>query len=327
MTTPNCNSDLAKKLKPEGSARDNTFVCARDIPRRAGATVLASATLAVAMLAAPARADDTAGTNQVAAPESCPVVDYFTHWFDRVNEIQAEQPHWVTPLVTVTPRLEEELRYDQFHETVPGGNSLDVYGGGKGVELIPLRPVEVIIGVPAWETENTSPRKSGWADETFLLKYRLLSANAENGDYILTAFFGLSVPSGSDDFSAHHYGFTPTIAFGKGFGRFDIQSTVGVSFPDNGATASGPGTPILYNTALQYHVEKYLWPEVEFNYTYWPNGEHKYKNQLFVTPGLALGRIPVWHRVGVTLVAGYQVAVSDKPLTRNNFILSARIPF
>ena len=74
-------------------------------------------------------------------------------------------------------------------------------------------------------------------------------------------------------------------------------------------------------------MAKYLWPEVEFNYTYWPNGEHKYKNQLFVTSGLALGRITIWHRLGVTLVAGYQVAVSDKPLMQNNFILSARIPF
>jgi hypothetical protein len=66
---------------------------------------------------------------------------------------------------------------------------------------------------------------------------------------------------------------------------------------------------------------------VEFNYTYWPNSEHNGKNQLLVTPGLVLGRFPIWRRVGVTLGAGYQVAVSDKPLTRNNFILSARIPF
>ena len=327
MKTTKGNFALAKKLEQEGSAHANPCACARGILRRASAGILAPVTLAVAMVAVPVKAADTAATNQVAAPEPCPVPDYFTHWFDRVNEIQSEQPHWVTPLVTVTPRLEEELRYDQFQETLPGGHSLDVYGGGKGVELIPLRPVEVIIGVPAWETENTSPRKSGWADETFLLKYRLLSANEENGDYILTAFLGLSVPSGSDDFSAHHYGFTPTIAFGKGWGRFDVQSTVGISFPDNGTTVSGPGTPILFNTALQCHVAKYLWPEVEFNYTYWPNGEHKGRNQLFVTPGLALGRIPIWHRVGVTLVAGYQVAVSDKPLMQNNFILSARIPF
>ena len=42
------------------------------------------------------------------------VSNYFTNWFGRVAAAQASQPHWITPLVTVTPRLEEEVRYDQF---------------------------------------------------------------------------------------------------------------------------------------------------------------------------------------------------------------------
>ena len=58
-------------------------------------------------------------------------------------------------------------------------------------------------------------------------------------------------------------------------------------------------------------------PRVEFNYTYWLNGEHKYKNQLFITPGLALGDHSIWRRVGVTLVAGYQVAVAETRQTWN----------
>src|SRR5437868_1884320 len=37
---------------------------------------------------------------------------FFDHWFQRVSKTQAEQPHWITPLVTVTPRLEEEYRFD-----------------------------------------------------------------------------------------------------------------------------------------------------------------------------------------------------------------------
>jgi len=327
MRTKTSHLDLPHQLEDPGRPCASAVTVIRGRLRRAGAAALAPVILATAMAASPVQATDTTTTNETESAAICPVMDYFGNWFKRATETQAEQPHWVTPLVTVTPRLEKELRYDQYHESLPGGHTLDVYGGGKGLELIPARPIEVIIGVPAWETENTSPQKSGWADETFLLKYRILSANQENGDYILTAFFGLSVPSGSDDFSSHHYGFAPTIAFGKGLGRFDFQSTVGVSIPDNGATVKGPGTPIAYNTALQYHAGQYFWPEVEFNYTYWPNGEHKYKNQLFVTPGLVLGRFPIWHRVGVTLGAGYQVAVSDKPLTRNNFILSARIPF
>lgn len=266
-------------------------------------------------------------TNDDTGISSCPIGNYFSDWFPRVTRIQSEQPHWVTPLVTVTPRLEEEVRYDQYRESMPGGHVLDNYGGGKGIELIPFDPVEIIIGIPAWETEDMKKHKDGWADETFLIKYRIASANEENGNYILSAFLGLSVPNGSDAYSSEHYSFTPTLAFGKGWGKFDFQTTVGMTFPDNGSTPDGAGTPLAINTALQYHVMKYLWPELEGNYTYWPNGEHSGKNQLFVTPGVLVGRIPIWKRVGVTLGVGYQTAVTVKPLTRDNLVISARIPF
>ncbi|MBU6410962.1 MAG: hypothetical protein KGR98_11310, partial [Verrucomicrobia bacterium] len=121
-----------------------------------------------------------------------PGANGFTSWFSRVARVQAEQPHWMTPLVTVTPLLEEEYRYDQFWKRLPGGASLTSCGAGKGLELIPAQNVEVILGVPAWEYKNTSPSKSGWSDESFLLKYRLLSAKPGEGDYVATAFLGLS---------------------------------------------------------------------------------------------------------------------------------------
>jgi len=62
----------------------------------------------------PAPAPSAAGVS--APPEtnaSGVVEDYFADWFDRVEAVQASQPHWMTPLVTVTPRLEQEVRYDQ----------------------------------------------------------------------------------------------------------------------------------------------------------------------------------------------------------------------
>ena len=33
-------------------------------------------------------------------------------WINMVSASQDAQPHWMTPLVTVTPRLEQELRWD-----------------------------------------------------------------------------------------------------------------------------------------------------------------------------------------------------------------------
>jgi hypothetical protein len=262
------------------------------------------------------------------------VDDYFWNWFPRVTRIQSEQPHWVTPLVTVTPRLEEEYRYDQLWQANPHGVAIDNFGAGKGLELIPFQNTEIILGVPAWIAHNghivhSAGRKEvardGWADETFLVKYRLLSANEDIGNYIVTAFVGLSAPTGNAGNSAGHALFTPTLAAGKGFGDFDVQSTVGVTFPNGGEDRLG--WPLAWNSAFQYHVGKYFWPEVETNYTWFAQGTRTGQSQLFLTPGLLLGRFPIHDRLGLTIGAGYQVAVTHHPSYNNAVVVSARMPF
>jgi hypothetical protein len=289
------------------------------------------------MLPAPSRAQSAP---PVTSPSLLsPVEEYFADWFPRVTRIQNEQPHWVTPLVTVTPRLEEEYRYDQLWQAQPHGKALDNFGTNKGLELIPFQNTEIILGVPGWIAHNgalphkpkkgkkpgPTPASDGWADETFLIKYRILSGNEENGDYILTAFMGFSVPTGDDGNSAGHTIYTPTIAFGKGFGNFDVQSTVGVAIPNGGVDRLS--MPLSWNTAFQYRIFRYFWPELEFNYTWFTLGENTGKNQLFITPGLLIGRIPIHDRVGMTFGAGYQVAVTHHPAYNNGVIATGRIPF
>ena len=280
-------------------------------------------TLLVLLAAAPWRVTGQDATNLMESPGD----GYFSDWFARVSRIQAEQPHWITPMTTVTPRLEEEYRYDQSWETTSSGSKVTSYGGGKGLELIPYDNIEVILGVPAWQNYNKPDGKDGFADDSFLLKYRVAAANQENGNYIVTGFLGLSVPTGQHELTEHHYIVTPTIALGKGWGDFDVQSTLGVSIPDNGAAPEGSGTPLQINTAFQYNLLKVLWPELEVNYTYWGNGEHEGKNQVFLSPGFLLGRFPIWNRVGVTIGLAYQVALTDKPTFNHNFLLSMRVPF
>jgi hypothetical protein len=270
----------------------------------------------------------TLASAQDTATQTNPSSDgYFADWFARVTKIQSEQPHWITPVTTVTPRLEEELRYDQSWETTDTGAHNTSYGGGKGLELIPCENVEVILGVPAWTGHSNPKDMDGFGDESFLVKYRIASANEDNGNYILTAFLQLQVPTGSKDNTSDHYTVTPTIAGGKGWGDFDVQSTLGFSIPDNGTAREGAGTPLQSNTALQYRLIKVLWPEVEVNYTYWPNGEHTGKEQVFLTPGFLIGRLPIWERVGMTIGLGYQVAMTGDPTFNHNFIVSARLPF
>src|SRR5579863_1311969 len=156
---------------------------------------------------------------------------YFTNWFNRVDKTQAEQPHWVTPVATTTPRLEEEFRYDQFWQRNAEGVATDNYDSSKGLELIPFEKVEVILNTPPYLEHHSAKTKDGFGDEAFLIKYRFLASNEEHGNYILTGFLGWTVPTGTYKNGALHPIITPTIAYGKGFRRFDAQGTFGVAFP------------------------------------------------------------------------------------------------
>jgi hypothetical protein len=128
----------------------------------------------------------SAAQPELLAPESSgysSLGDYFAHWFDRVDQAQASQPHWITPIVTVTPRLEEEFRYDQFFEHLGNGADLYNFDGGKGLELIPTTTNEVIFGLPPYIDRTEVEQAHGLGDwPFFLLKQRLLSANEENGN-------------------------------------------------------------------------------------------------------------------------------------------------
>src|SRR5438094_8143177 len=75
-------------------------------------------------------------------------------WFDRVLTTKAEQPRWMTPLVTVTPRLEQEFRYDMLWRRDPRFDQLRLRQGprtdsgrtpsgqraGGAVPQAPIRP-------------------------------------------------------------------------------------------------------------------------------------------------------------------------------------------
>jgi hypothetical protein len=251
--------------------------------------------------------------------------EFFSAWQARVAATQAEQPHWITPLVTVTPRLEQEWRSDFVFQSQPNGKSTFNYGNGKGLELIPEEHVEVILGVPPYFEHNNSKSQSGFGDVNFLVKYRLLAANEDDGNYILTAFLGASAPTGNHDNSAREAIFTPTIAFGKGWSGFDVQGTLASRIP--GGDFDRLGTPIVSNTAFQYLVVDHVWPEFEVNLTTWPNGDNSGKTEVFLTPGLVVGRLPLWERLGLTLGAGVQIAATHFRSANHNWIISIRLPF
>jgi hypothetical protein len=239
---------------------------------------------------------------------------YFANWFRRVQQAQDSQPHWITPLATVTPRLEEEFRYDQFWQHSGNGQQLDNFDGGKGLELIPTTSNEILINLPPYQERTVKKPASGYGDWQFLvIKQRFISANEAKGDYIVTGFLGFQAPTGSAAFTNHAWMITPTFAAGKGWGDFDIQATIGVPVPLS--HESSIGIAVVANIAAQYHLGQYFWPEIEANSTYWTDGPRAGKTQIFLTPGLILGRFAIAGRSKFIIGGGYQFAVSPKLTT------------
>jgi len=282
-----------------------------------------------------APADSSAGhVADVANPSSGDAVSsYFANWFTRVKQTQDSQPHWITPIATVTPRLEEEFRYDQDWQTLGNGATVHNFDGGKGLELIPTTSNEIIINLPPYQERSVKKPASGFADWPFLLvKQRLASGNEQNGDYIVSAFFGVQAPTGIAAYTNGAWVLTPTLAAGKGWGNFDVQGTIGVPIPlDHQSTI---GIAVVSNVAFQYHIGKYFWPELEVNTTYWASGERADKTQIFLTPGFVLGRFPLTGRLKGIIGLGYQISVSPRlqlsPLTPqydHAWILSTRVTF
>ena len=250
--------------------------------------------------------------------------DFWSDWFRRVDRSQAVQPRWVTPLATTTARLEEEWRSDVFWIQPPDGTVTNI-GGGKGPSVIPLQRVEVIVSPPPYLNHSDPTSSDGFGDLGALVKYRVVSANEQQGNYVVTAFLGMTFQSGSQPNGAGHATFTPSVAYGKGWGRLDVQGTAGVSVPTTITTTLGRA--LVVNDTLQLHAGRWLWPEVEMNATHFFDGTNGGRTQVFVTPALLVGRFHVWRRMALTAGAGFQIAVTEFHASNHNLIVSIRLPF
>jgi hypothetical protein len=265
-----------------------------------------------------------------------PITNYFLHWYDRVHEAQATQPHWMTPIATVTPRLEEEIRFDTQFQQLGTGAQVTNIDGGKGLELIPTTMNEILINAPAYQERTVKSPEHGFSDWNFLtIKQRIVSAPEDKGNYIFSAFLGVQAPMLSSPFTNKAWVITPTLAGGKGWGDFDIQATIGSPIPLS--HESTIGTSLVTNVAFQYHFLEYFWPELEFNDTYWFDGSQRaHRNQLFITPGIVFGRFALGNGLKGIIGVGYQFAVDPQepvlspaltPTYDHAVILTSRLAF
>ena len=267
-----------------------------------------------------------------------PVPDSFWQRYEaRVTATQNEQPHWVTPLVTVTPRLEQELRADFVHDYNTKGAAIWNYGNGKGLEFIPEKHTEIIINVPPFFDRHNG-ESDGFGDISFLAKERVYARNEEHGNGIVTVFLAGSIPTGKNGNGSCCAVVTPTLAVGKGFGQLAVTSTAGGSLPVT--NVKGLGHAIMWNNAIQYRAAKtgmarLFWPEVEFNSSFYKGGSNDGKTAVYATPGIIIGRValaphsttPAGKRLGLTFGAGEQISLTHFNTYNHATIITVRIPF
>jgi len=211
-------------------------------------------------------------------------------------------------------------------QRLPNGTYLNNYGGGKGLEFIPLPKVEVILAVPPWEQHTGSTLTNGLGDWAALMKYRFWSANEEQGNYAVTGFLQYFAATGSPGFTAGTDVLHTGLLLGKGWGPFDVQMQISAEFPLSGnQAAQNFGKPVLANLVAQYQIWDYVWPEFELNFTWWPDGLRQGNTQLFLTPGVVFGPFPLKDRFKLAVGGGYQFAVTPAPVFNGGLIFSVRL--
>jgi hypothetical protein len=251
--------------------------------------------------------------------------DWVHRWLRKADEARASQPHFVSPIVTTHVMLVQQYRYDMSWQQDPsGGTSTSNYGASKGLEIIPVTRLEVGIFPPNYLAHQSSVA-DGFGDLAFQVKFRAFSAPEGRGDYFVGFFFGGSLPTGSPPNSIGHTVLSPTLAAAKGIGHWDIQTTVGANLPASGANFLGRA--IVFNTAVDYKIKGRIWPMLEQNSVFWSGGTLDGKKQVFLTPGLVLGSLPVAERLRVAIGAGVQIAVTEFHQYNHRWVLSLRFPF
>src|SRR3984957_11764833 len=256
--------------------------------------------------------------------------NFFEKWETRTSAVQAKQPSWPPPVFAPYPMLIQVFRSDFTRQITPTLTTTWNYGSSRGLNLVPGFNSEFDIYYAPYMQHNTPKVKDGFGDVGFLYKYRFFSRNEKQGDFMLSAQLVATIPTGSYSNGSPDASVTPTLLSGKGWGKFDVLSSLGGGLPTE--ETNKVGRTIAWNTTAQYHLSKYVWPELESNSTWYFAGKNDGKKQNFVTPGVIFSRFK-FHpsdeqsRSGVGFGAGMQIATSQFHTYNHGLIFTSRLIF
>ena len=224
--------------------------------------------------------------------------------------------------------LIQVARTDIVRQIAPALTHTWNFDNSKGVNLVPWANTELVVNLPPYIKHN-SAAADGAGDISFLGKYRIASGNAQHGNYTLSAWVLATIPTGSYKNGSTDASVAPTVGGGKGYGRFDVQSTLGATLPTGNPAITTSGRPVAWNTVAQYRMGKLFWPEIESNATYYKGGTNDGKIQEFITPGLIVGKCALHpgdpkSRPGLAFGGGMQIAASRFHSYNHGVVLTAR---
>ncbi len=125
------------------------------------------------------------------------------------------QPTWMSPFIQPDARFGQGLRLSVSDSVASGGNRVVNYGNWHTLTEPISDRIQINLMAPPYFQNNSTTLKDGFGDPMVEVKYRIASANAEHGNYALTAMLAETLPTGSDNNGALTPLYFPTVAAGK----------------------------------------------------------------------------------------------------------------
>ena len=252
----------------------------------------------------------------------------FYQRFRQNNASMAEvQPSWMGPLIQSDGRLGQAFRFSVANFSMPGAHPIN-YGNNHGFNVIVARRFQLDCDPPSFFRNHSSTLKDGFGNMGTQVKYRIASGNGEHGNFAVSAvlYHAFAPRVYQNEMLSSFY--VPSIAAGKGFGRFAVLSTVGGFLPT--AKIYAQGRAIEWNLTAQVHASPHVWFDVENNALSYVTGPFDGKTQDFLTPAaFYMVRRKSWGPAHSALVfdAGMQIATTSFHFYNHNLITEMRILF
>jgi hypothetical protein len=252
---------------------------------------------------------------------------YYQKFRSRNAAMADVQPTWMGPLIQSDARLSQAAKISVSNAWVNGA-LVTSYGNNHGVSLLGGRRFQFDLNPPSYFRSSSPAVADGFGNASTQVKYRIAAANAQHGNFALSAALCRSFGGGYGQNGMLTGAYFPKLLAGKAWGRFVVQSALNGVLPTGKIAAQGRA--IEWNSTAQLHAGTHAYFDIEDNVTWLTGGTDDGKTQNFLTPaGFLMVRRKGWEPAHATLVfnAGIQIATSTFHLYNHNVVSEMRILF